>query len=210
MVSTTWWPVEAGCCATDWFATPVLAEALARKRMSLASFARLDVGAVVRCFLCDRNVMRMVLPNRRGRDLDEFAIPPQFVNRPCSHVTHACSQSTDQLVQIIAQRSFERHTTFDTLRDKLACLSAFLSVPVATSFHHRAHGTHPPIGFEGSTLVQDDLSRTLGQACKQAADHHGAGTGRDRFCYVAAEADPSVSDDWYVSFVCHLSRFQDG
>lgn len=59
-------PVAAGCCAATSLSIPMLPEAPARKRTSLTSFARLDVRAVIWRFLSDRNVMRMVLPNRRG------------------------------------------------------------------------------------------------------------------------------------------------
>ncbi len=42
----------------------------------------LNVRAVVRRFLGDRNVMRMVLPHRRSRDADESCIASQLFNRP--------------------------------------------------------------------------------------------------------------------------------
>ena len=44
---------------------------------------------IVRRFLSDRNVMRMVLPNRRRCDLDELRLRSKFLDRLCSDIAHS-------------------------------------------------------------------------------------------------------------------------
>jgi hypothetical protein len=84
----------------------------------------LDLGAVVRRFMRDRDIMRMVLPHRRGADEDETSISSQFgascsIDRPCTQISHPRSQPADQLVDVIAERTAERHSAFDAFGDNL-------------------------------------------------------------------------------------------
>lgn len=64
------------------FCAMPLALVLANNAVKLNRIPWLNIRAVVRRFLGDRNVMRMVLPHRRSRDADESCIASQLFNRP--------------------------------------------------------------------------------------------------------------------------------
>ena len=63
--------------------------------------ARRDVGTVIRGFVCNRNVMRMVLSYTGCRHADKTRVGPQLFDCQCSAVPHPGSKATDQLVNVI-------------------------------------------------------------------------------------------------------------
>lgn len=60
----------------------------ATKARTLARVRRV-FHRIVRRFLSDRNVMRMVLPNRRRCDLDKLRLRAEFLDRLCSDIAHS-------------------------------------------------------------------------------------------------------------------------
>ena len=78
----------SGCCAVAGTVVPIKHRVNPVRNHFLAPTLRLDgvavvhIGAVVRRFLRDRNVMRMVLPHRCSRDADELGIASELFDRP--------------------------------------------------------------------------------------------------------------------------------
>src|SRR4029078_2054887 len=101
-------------------------------------------GAVVRRFLRDCDVMRMTLPNARRRDLYELRFRSQFFDRLCAAVAHPGPQSTDELIDVTAERPLEGNAPFDSSRHQLARASFGAALPIsfAGAFHHGAKRTH--------------------------------------------------------------------
>ena len=59
---------------------------------------------------------------------------------------------------------------------------------------HRAQRAHAAVGFVGAALIELDFARRFVCACKHTAQHHGGGTGRQGFGYVAGEADATIGN----------------
>ncbi len=70
-----------------------------------------------------------------------------------------------------------------------------MTITFAGTFDHRAQRTHPPIRFEGPSLIQNLFAGTLLQARQQASHHHGMRAGCQGLRNVAAVADAAVCHD---------------
>ena len=79
----------------------------------------MNVRTVVWGFLGDCDVMRVVLPDRRWRYTDKLRVRTQFLDITRPHVTHPSSQTSHQLVGVIAEWSLERYSTLDPFRHQL-------------------------------------------------------------------------------------------
>ena len=107
--------------------------------IDLIRFVPVSFRAVVRCFLRNRDVMRMVLPDRCRRHFDKPRVVSQLIDRSRSYVSHPRSQSADQLVDVIAQWPFKRHSPFDSFGYEFVASRVTLSVSLYGSFDHRSH-----------------------------------------------------------------------
>ena len=74
-----------------------------------------------------------------------------------------------------------------------------LAVAIAGPGPHRPQRTHAAIGLEGAALVDDRLSRALGQPGQQAAEHDRMGPRRQGLGDVARVADAAVGDDRHAA-----------
>ena len=136
--STTVAPTETVLALPRWLAplgaqvpsTPQAADAASgttsrrhRQRSSASSRVVIragEFGGVIRCFLRDRNVMWMALPNAGRGDLDESRFRAQFFDRLRAAVAHAGPQSADQLIHKRLKWSLERNAAFDPFGHELA------------------------------------------------------------------------------------------
>src|SRR5690606_34315337 len=60
---------------------------------------------------------------------------------------------------------------------------------------HGAERSHAAVFFESLALENDDLARALVGAGEEAAEHDGAGAGRDRLGDVTGVLDAAIGDD---------------
>src|SRR5262245_12727183 len=97
--------------------------------------------------------MGMILPHRGRRHLDESGFRAQFCDRTYAAISHARSQSADELVQEAVQLSFVSDPPFDSFGDQFrepprVFIGDRLPVSLAASLHHRAERTHATILLE--------------------------------------------------------------
>src|SRR5262249_4790156 len=82
-------------------------------RLHAVRTARLGTRTVIRRFLRNSDVMGMTLLHRRRTHHDEAAARAQFLDVPCTAVTHAGPQSTHELVDERRQRPLVGHPSLD-------------------------------------------------------------------------------------------------
>src|ERR1700721_1915142 len=110
--------------------------------------------------------MRMALLHRRAAHEYEAGAGAQLLDVPSAAVAHPGLQAAYKLINEWCEWSLERHTTFNPFRHKLAAFVVSLPVAFARTGHHGAQRTHAPVCLEAAALVNDRLTRALGQAGK--------------------------------------------
>ena len=114
---------------------------------SLAVIAsRREVGAVIRGFVCNRNVMRMVLSYTGCRHADKAGVGSQFFDCLCSAIPHSGSKATDQLVNVIGQVTFIGNTSFNAFWYKFSISG--LAISFTGAFNHCSHRSHSSVGLK--------------------------------------------------------------
>src|SRR5579863_10056412 len=97
----------------------------------------------------------MAFAQARLGDADELAAILQRFQVLGPAISHAASQSADELIHEARQWPLVRHLTFDSLGDRLAAFRTFLRVSIRRTSLHRAQGSHPAIGLERAPLIQN-------------------------------------------------------
>src|SRR6056297_4053155 len=100
----------------------------------------------------------------------KLAVTLQFSNSTTTGVTHAGTQTADQLVDITGQGAAERYPPFDPFRHQLDVLFFRLEVTILAPLLHRSEAAHPTIGFVGSALIKDGFARGFFVTAEQRAD----------------------------------------
>jgi len=82
--------------------------------------------------------------------------------------------TTNHLVNRVAERSLVRDAAFDTFWHELAgFLYATLEVTVSGASFHGAQGTHTAIALEATTVGENHFARSFFGTGEHGADHHG-------------------------------------
>src|SRR5450756_1087920 len=141
-------------------------------------------------------------------DSDEAGFISQKVNCWCTAIAHARSQTAQQLIQGVVDRSLQGNATIDTLRNQLE--PGILKVPVAAPLLHCAKRSHAAVGLVLSVPCRDDVARTFDSGGEKAAEHDRVASGCKSFCYVARVPDASVGDNRNVMTLGLLGALVDG
>ncbi len=126
---------------------------------------------------------------------------PEVGDGLSSAVAHARPESADQLVEEVSECTAIRYASFDPFGDQFFRLSFTffvgerLSIAFAGSLDHGSEGAHAAILFEGSALVQNDLSWTFVHPCQQSPQHHAMCPSCQGFGDIPAISNPPVGDN---------------
>src|SRR5262245_36555979 len=109
------------------------ARAAATARLNAIRVSVLRTRRVIRRFLRNVDVMRMVLLHRRPAYLDEAGARPQLLHGLCPAVTHPGPQAADELVDELGQRALVWHAALDSFRHQLPGLRDLVALLVAVA-----------------------------------------------------------------------------
>src|ERR1700694_3323697 len=147
------------------------------------------VAVVVRRFDGHGDVVRMALLQTRSRDLHELRLL-QVLDGGRTGVTHSGAQSPAELMDDSRQWTAERHSSLDALGHQfvltqrvvleVAVLGVRLAASRTTWALHRAQRAHAAVALELLAVDEDQLTRRLGGAGKQRAQHRGRGARGQR------------------------------
>src|SRR5450756_2703627 len=140
--------------------------------------------------------MGMRLAKPRPCDSDEAGFISQKVDCWCTAIAHARSQTAQQLIQDVVDRSLQGNAALDTLRNQLE--SGILKVPVAAPLFHCAKRSHAAVGLVLSVSCRDDVARTFDCGGEKTAEHDRVASNCKSFCDVAGVPDASIGDDGNV------------
>src|ERR1043166_8670049 len=137
-----------------------------------------SLQGIIRCFPCDRHVVRMRFAQTGRGDAYEFGARAQLFDGGAAHVAHAAAHAADHLIKHVADGTLVRHASLDPLGHELPERKlAVLEVAVAASVLHRRQRTHAAHHLETSPLEQKRLARTLFGAGEHRPHHHARGPG---------------------------------
>ena len=146
------------------------ATAIRERSRSAEAFALL--GAVIRRFLGDRDVVHVRFAEAGGRDANQLGLALQLGDRRAAAVAHAGAQAADQLVDHRGDAAFVRDASFRCLPARsFVARPAFevelvLEVAVAAAAAHRADRAHAAVVLVAAPLVENDLARDS-RRCRQ-------------------------------------------
>ena len=148
--------------------------------------------------------MRVTLFPPSGGDTHEAGVVTQPSEVSGARISHARTQSSDELVHDLAQRAGIGNAALDALRHELAACRTECAggarrglgagVTIGAESLHGAHRTHPSIALEPAALEQLHVAGALLGAGEKRAEHHALGAGRYRLDDVAGVGDPTVGD----------------
>ena len=145
-------------------------------------------------------------------DLDEFWLGTHLIDGGATGVTHGSTHTAHQLVNHVAQWTFNRDTTFNTFWYQLV-YAAFLVLEVTVgrtlSLAHSAQRAHATVRLVSTALVQLNFTRGLIGTRQHGTNHDHGSTGNQRFGDVAREANTAVSNNRYAVFFHRCSNVGD-
>ena len=136
-------------------------------------------------------------------NFDKVAIRPHGRDRAIASIAHRRAQTSHQLVDHRARRSFIRHLPFDTFGHQLVTGGVFLKIPVGRATRHSAKAAHTAERFIRPALIQDDLSGCFIGASDHTAHHSTRSTRRDCLSKIARKLNTTISNDWHIAGGCH-------
>jgi hypothetical protein len=150
--------------------------------------------------------VRLAYP--RARDLYEFGLGPDFLDRGATEVSHARANAAHELLNERDEAAFVRHASFDAFGNELfgVELVGFLEIAVGRALLHRPERAHAAIRLVRASLVKLGLAGRFFRAREEAADHHGVRAGGERLGDVARIADAAIGDQRHVGV---RERFRD-
>ena len=143
--------------------------------------------------------MRMALVDTGIGDTGELSIM-QSLDGCGTTITHTRTQTTNHLIDHLLYGSLIRHTSCDTLWNKLLhILSVCLEVTVLRTVLHCLEGSHTTIALELTSVVDDGIARTLLRTCHERTDHHTTTTGSKSLHDISRVTQTTIGDKRHVS-----------
>src|SRR5664279_4406087 len=125
-----------------------------------------------------------------------------------TEVTHAGTQTTEQLMNNCQYAAFVRYASLDTFRYQLVVVAfSVLEVTVFGALLHCSQTAHAAVGFVGPPLIQFDFARRFFGTGKQAAQHDSMSAGSDGLRNVAGKTHSAICDERHIGTcqrICHI------
>ena len=139
----------------------------------------------------------MALLKTGSSNSDELSLLVELVDISTACVTHTGTDTTDELIDCVGERSLKWNTTLNAFRNELlvSCRSVALEVSVAGALVHSTEGTHATVNLELSALIELELTWGLLTACNHGAEHYNVSTCCESLNDIAGELNTTVSDD---------------
>src|SRR5689334_19075421 len=109
--------------------------------------------------------MRMTFDKSRVGNAREAGFGAQIVERSRARIAHARTQTTDELVNIFAERALIRHASFDALGHKFAAATLTRGITINAIALHRAETAHATILLETPPLIHHHFARRFFKTC---------------------------------------------
>ena len=143
----------------------------------------------------------MALAVTATRHPDKTAILTQRRNVRRPAIPHRRTNTSNKLIDKIAELAFVRHAPLNTSRHQLGDILhlvtqiAFVPLPQSTK------RTHPPMHLIGAPLIDNRRTRTLICPSKQTTNHHRTRTRTYRLRNIPRITDATIGDNGNVVLV---------